>query len=77
MTAMLRSKHEVVACPRCGATFECKANNPVHCQCSQVTLSKDLAEELTYHYDDCLCINCLREIRDNPSVLTTVRVIQG
>jgi hypothetical protein len=56
------TKHEHKRCPRCGRTFECRANKPVHCGCAEVELTIDRAQEIALTYDDCLCTGCLREI---------------
>lgn len=65
----MKSKHEIKACPRCGVRFECKLNNPVHCDCAELSLSKDLLEQIEGHYRDCLCIRCLSAIQADPGVL--------
>jgi hypothetical protein len=54
-----RSKHEIKTCPRCGLSFECKLNNPVHCGCARVHLSDDLLLRIQEQYPDCLCTACL------------------
>jgi hypothetical protein len=58
----MATKHEIKQCPACGSRFECKLNNPMHCQCAQVTLSIEQLEHLQTVYDDCLCAGCLRRI---------------
>jgi uncharacterized C2H2 Zn-finger protein len=58
------TKHEIKQCPRCGAAFECKVNNPLHCQCAHILLSSDQLETLQARYDDCLCANCLQQVAD-------------
>ena len=62
----MKSKHEIKTCPRCGAIFECKVNNPVHCQCAGVTLSRELSARISGHYSDCLCVDCLKAISLKP-----------
>jgi hypothetical protein len=70
---MASEKHEEKRCPRCGRTFECKLNNPVHCGCAEVELTEDLADELGLAFDDCLCADCLREIANGgPGRIDTV-----
>lgn len=56
------SKHEIKTCPRCGAVFECKVSNPVHCQCAGIALGEALLDHLAARWDDCLCARCLREL---------------
>ena len=58
------SKHEQKECPRCGAGFECKVNNPAHCQCAGIELSERLVDRLSADWRDCLCADCLRELAD-------------
>lgn len=65
----MKSKHEIKNCPRCGVAFECKLNNPVHCQCAEVTLSRELSERINEHYADCLCVDCLNAISRQPDNL--------
>ncbi len=55
-------KHEEKTCPRCGRTFECKANNPVRCECALVELDDRALQALHGCYADCLCLDCLRAI---------------
>lgn len=57
-------KHEIKRCPRCGSSFECKANRVERCDCLGVTLCDAALEELSTHYEDCLCVPCLREINN-------------
>jgi hypothetical protein len=64
------SKHEIKRCARCNGAFECKANNPVHCDCAEVVLSRELAERLGETYDDCLCVRCLEAIQADPEAIT-------
>lgn len=56
----MQTKHEIKQCPRCGRAFECKVNNPLHCQCMAVTLTVAQLESLQEQYEDCLCVDCLR-----------------
>jgi hypothetical protein len=65
----MKSKHEIKICPRCGVTFECKVNNPVHCQCAGVALSRELSERISERYRDCLCVDCLKAISLKPDSL--------
>ncbi len=73
------TKHEIKCCPRCGGSFECKVNNPVHCQCAGVTLSKVVLENLRAQFRDCLCIRCLREMAhaDAAAQLDTGKLASG
>ncbi|WP_295384809.1 cysteine-rich CWC family protein [uncultured Thiodictyon sp.] len=46
-------------CPRCGRAFECKLDDPVHCDCARVELSAPTRSAIQAYYRDCLCLNCL------------------
>jgi hypothetical protein len=63
------SKHEIKRCPRCGSTFECKLNNPVHCGCAEIEIDDVRLLAIAERYSDCLCVDCLREIAagDSPA----------
>ena len=56
------TKHEIKSCPRCGSSFECKLNNPVHCQCAGIELDEDRLLAISERYSDCLCASCLRAV---------------
>lgn len=49
-------------CPRCGAEFTCNEEDKWHCRCFSVTLNTAARTFLAEHYEDCLCVKCLREI---------------
>lgn len=56
--------HETKSCPRCNQPFECKVGNISLCQCSSIALT---AEEMAFiedKYQDCLCGNCLKDIKN-------------
>lgn len=57
------AKHEEKSCPRCNKSFECKCGSINVCQCSTIELADDLSQQLKETYSDCLCIQCLREIK--------------
>ena len=54
---------EMKYCPRCHSAFKCKAANILSCQCNKVNLSEKEREYLTINYTDCLCVDCLEEIK--------------
>jgi len=54
-----RTKHELKTCPRCGRVFECKLNNPVHCDCALVMLDEETRVAIQGRFRDCLCLACL------------------
>lgn len=55
---------ELKICPRCKNDFECKSNDVVHCQCASVELQQQQRDNIFKQYDDCLCANCLQQLRD-------------
>lgn len=60
------SKHEQKRCPRCGRLFVCKVSNIAQCDCSRVTLSKEVSEFIAGRYGECLCLTCLRILSEEP-----------
>jgi len=56
-------KHEEKNCPRCNTSFECKTGDVLKCQCYGIKLS--VAEEafIKSNYNDCLCGNCLVQLK--------------
>ncbi|MFC5282138.1 cysteine-rich CWC family protein [Pedobacter alpinus] len=60
---MLYTKHEIIACERCGIKVECKANNYTQCQCSTVKLNLNEVQYISENYDGCMCANCLIELQ--------------
>lgn len=61
-------KHENVKCERCHVPFECKAGTINLCQCQAVALNTEQRNYIRYRYDDCLCANCLKELRTDYNV---------
>ncbi len=57
-------KHEIINCERCKQKIECKANNYTQCQCSKVYLNLNEVQYVSETYEDCLCANCLLELKD-------------
>ncbi|MEJ0103192.1 MAG: cysteine-rich CWC family protein [Bacteroidota bacterium] len=56
-------RHEQKYCPRCNDRFECKAGSILICQCINVALSEDERNYMQEKFCDCLCGNCLKEIK--------------
>ncbi|HEY0273358.1 MAG TPA: cysteine-rich CWC family protein [Chitinophaga sp.] len=56
--------YEGVACPRCGAYFECKVGNVSRCQCQAVTLTEEDRAYIRTRYNTCLCARCLEALRN-------------
>ena len=57
------NKHETVGCPRCGAAFECTVGSINLCQCVAVQLSEEQRNYVRSQFVNCLCANCLQEVR--------------
>ena len=62
-------QHEIKTCPRCNTMFECKVGNITRCQCSIVELSIEERCFIEDRYSDCLCINCLSQLKTGLSFL--------
>jgi hypothetical protein len=56
--------HEAITCPRCNTAFECKAGDIMHCQCSGIQLSIEERAFIEERYQDCLCKDCLVQLKD-------------
>lgn len=56
-------KHEEKYCPRCRAPFECKVGDIAQCQCYGVALTLEEKAFMEERYEDCLCRNCLMELK--------------
>ena len=56
-------KHELKSCPRCNGGFECKVGDIANCQCTQVTLTLEEIGFMEEMYEECLCMNCIYELR--------------
>lgn len=50
------------ACPRCGQPFHCGASD-ARCDCFDMKLDDLMRERLASQYSGCLCIACLRELK--------------
>jgi hypothetical protein len=55
--------HEEKNCPRCQNFFECNVGSILICQCTTVTLNEAERDDIMDKYDDCLCANCMLEMR--------------
>jgi hypothetical protein len=56
-------------CPSCGVRFVCKANAIATCQCVSVSLSDVARAQLSIHFRDCLCADCLLQFSNDPDGL--------
>lgn len=52
-------------CTRCGVKFQCKHPANSLCCCKSAKLDAKQIEYLKENYDDCLCLECLKLLRDN------------
>jgi len=57
-------EHEKKNCPHCNQLFECKVGSILLCQCTEVTLTEDERSYIRNFYDECLCANCMIEIKN-------------
>jgi Cysteine-rich CWC len=62
------SLHEQKYCPRCSNAFECKADNVQECQCAAITFTEKEKAFIEERYKDCLCRNCLLELKQHYSL---------
>jgi len=56
--------HEEKTCPGCSLVFECKAGSITECQCYSIQLNNEERIFIEECYDDCLCKNCLLELKN-------------
>ncbi|HEY8387566.1 MAG TPA: cysteine-rich CWC family protein [Parasegetibacter sp.] len=56
-------KHEPKKCPRCLEEFQCKVGDIANCECTTVNLSSEEKAFVEDRYNDCLCINCLKDLK--------------
>lgn len=68
-------KHEEKNCPRCNTSFECKTGDILKCQCYGIELS--IAEEafIKSTYSDCLCNNCLVQLKSRYQLFIEQKVL--
>lgn len=55
---------EQKVCPRCDQPLECKVGDIAHCQCSTIELTLEERSFIEDRYSDCLCINCLKDLKN-------------
>lgn len=70
------NKYEIKSCPRCGAKFECKPGNITQCQCYNIILTNEENLFIKELYDDCLCIDCLRKLKELYNQRKTIQYFQ-
>lgn len=47
------------SCQRCGALFQCRADDIKSCACYGIVLSPEQSKSIAETYNDCLCPDCL------------------
>lgn len=58
-------KHDRLPCPACGQEFLCMANRAGHCPCTEISLTRDEMQSLSWLWGEtCLCPACLVAERD-------------
>ncbi|MFY0254016.1 cysteine-rich CWC family protein [Chitinophaga sp. 30R24] len=57
------ASHETITCPRCKQTFECRVGTILRCQCQNVVLTDEERTFIRQQYNECLCANCLRQLK--------------
>jgi len=57
------AQHETKTCSRCKQPFECKAGSITLCQCFAVKLSEEERNYLAKQFDDCVCADCLQQLK--------------
>ncbi|NLT52483.1 MAG: cysteine-rich CWC family protein [Ignavibacteria bacterium] len=50
-------------CPRCNKQFECYQDSITECKCFSINLSSEELDIIRNVYDDCICPDCLLEIK--------------
>jgi len=63
-------KHEQKSCPRCQQAFECKVGDVLHCQCYGISFTTEEKAHIERRYNDCLCRNCLLELKQRSILFT-------
>jgi hypothetical protein len=61
--------HEQKVCERCAKEFECKAGEISQCACSYIPLSAEEKAFIEERYNDCLCNNCLQDLKNGYALL--------
>ena len=56
-------KYEPRECARCKKLHICTLS--VQCACFDVEITDKVMDYITFHFDDCLCKDCLEELKKN------------
>ncbi len=59
-------------CPHCQCDFECRNDNVMECDCVNVILTKEAFRFISSRYSDCLCVDCLDEIKQMQALIPAV-----
>lgn len=70
------SQHEPNICPHCNQPFECRAGDVPNCQCSSISLTIEERFFIEERYTGCLCINCLKDLK-NKYIFFKEKFVQG
>jgi hypothetical protein len=62
------TKYEPKACERCNKNHICTGTS--NCQCFEVEITDILLDYLACHYEDCLCRDCLKEMKQNNALVS-------
>ncbi|HMH32078.1 MAG TPA: cysteine-rich CWC family protein [Puia sp.] len=57
-------QHEPKTCPRCQVAFECRVGDIGNCQCQGLSLSAEEMAFIEERYADCLCRQCLTDLKN-------------
>lgn len=50
-------------CPSCRKLFECKPDNILECQCTQIHLTSEELAYIDQLYHGCVCLQCLKDLK--------------
>jgi hypothetical protein len=56
------SKYEPKACPRCNSEHICTGTS--NCACFAVEIDDQTLDHIAFHFDDCLCPDCLQVMKN-------------
>lgn len=52
-------------CPCCEKEFDCRHNDILSCQCTQIHLSSDILAYIDKLYPGCICLQCLKDLKES------------
>lgn len=67
---------KIKKCSRCQKDFECKHDDIKNCQCASIELQQYQRDNIFKQYDDCLCANCLEQLRIEYKINASISVDQ-